>query len=115
MKSPITPIEEKTKPQIKFATELTVLEKTFAGAVQFLKSTKVDSSANAKSLFELPWFLVLGGPQTGKSSLLAHSGLNFILTKKSTVSGHVIPTTTHCDNGFNNRSTTYSSATALAK
>lgn len=97
MKSPITPIEEKTKPQIKFATELTVLEKTFAGAVQFLKSTKVDSSANAKSLFELPWFLVLGGPQTGKSSLLAHSGLNFILTKKSTVSGHVIPTTRHCD------------------
>lgn len=89
--------EEKIKPHIKFATELTVLEKTFAGAVEFLKSTKVDMDPKGKNLFELPWFLVLGGPQTGKSSLLSRSSLNFILTKKSTLPGHTIPTTRHCD------------------
>ncbi len=90
-------IEEKMKPQIKFATELSVLEKTFSGAMEFLKNTKIDQAQKGKTLFDLPWFLVLGGPQTGKSSLLAHSGLNFILTKKSTMPGHIIPTTRHCD------------------
>ncbi len=95
MKLPI--IEEKIKPQIKFATELSVLEKTFAGAMEFLKNTKIDLDPKGKTLFDLPWFLILGGPQTGKSSLLAHSGLNFILTKKSTLPGHIIPTTRHCD------------------
>ena len=89
--------EEKIKPQIKFATELTVLEKTFAGAIEFLRNTKVDADPKGKVLFDLPWFLVLGGPQTGKSSLLAHSSLNFILTKKSSLPGHTIPTTRHCD------------------
>ena len=95
MKLPV--IEEKTKPPAKFATELSVLEKTFSGAMGFLKNTKIDLDAKGKTLFDLPWFLVLGGPQTGKSSLLAHSGLNFILTKKSTLPGHLVPTTRHCD------------------
>ncbi len=90
-------LEQKTKSNIKFATELSVLEKTFSGAMQFLKNTKIELDPNGKTLFDLPWFLVLGGPQTGKSSLLAHSGLNFILTKKSTLPGHIIPTTRHCD------------------
>ncbi|MCD6044944.1 MAG: type secretion protein [Gammaproteobacteria bacterium] len=93
----IPSIEEKAKPQIKFATELTVLQKTFAGAMEFLKNTKIDSNPKGKTLFDLPWFLVLGGPHTGKSSMLAHSSLNFILTKKSTMPGHIIPTTRHCD------------------
>ena len=89
--------EDKVKPQIKFATELSVLEKTFNGAIEFLKNTQVDSDPKGRTLFELPWFLVLGGPQTGKSSLLAHSSLNFILTKKTSLPGHTIPTTRHCD------------------
>ncbi len=87
----------KPKSQIKFATELSILEKTFAGAIQFLKSTQTHPNHLGKPLFDLPWFLVLGGPQTGKSSLLAHSSLNFILTKKSTSPNHIIPTTRHCD------------------
>ncbi len=89
--------EDKVKPQIKFATELSVLEKTFNGAIEFLKNTQVDSDPKGRTLFELPWFLVLGGPQTGKSSLLAHSSLNFILTKKTSLPGHTIPATRHCD------------------
>lgn len=57
------------------------LHQRFDGAVEFLKKTNI-SSTNRTKLFSLPWFLILGFHQTGKTSLLSHANLNFILSKK---------------------------------
>ncbi|NJM54086.1 MAG: hypothetical protein HC846_12310, partial [Blastocatellia bacterium] len=43
--------------------------------VQFLKSSNLGSGKDA--VYELPWYLVIGGPKSGKSSLSLASGLNF--------------------------------------
>lgn len=43
--------------------------------VQFLKSSNLGSGKDA--VYELPWYLVIGGPKSGKTSLSLASGLNF--------------------------------------
>ena len=43
--------------------------------VQFLKSSNLGSGKEA--VYELPWYLVIGGPKSGKTSLSLASGLNF--------------------------------------
>ncbi|MEK7722992.1 MAG: type VI secretion system membrane subunit TssM, partial [Acidobacteriota bacterium] len=43
--------------------------------VQFLKSSNLGSGKEA--VYELPWYLVIGSPKSGKSSLALASGLNF--------------------------------------
>lgn len=43
--------------------------------VQFLKSSNLGSGKDA--VYELPWYLVIGGPKSGKTSLALASGLNF--------------------------------------
>jgi type VI secretion system protein ImpL len=43
--------------------------------VQFLKSSNLGSGKDA--VYELPWYLVIGSPKSGKTSLSLASGLNF--------------------------------------
>ncbi len=43
--------------------------------VQFLKSSNLGSGKEA--VYELPWYLVIGNPKSGKTSLSLPSGLNF--------------------------------------
>ncbi|MCU0237842.1 MAG: phage portal protein, partial [Pyrinomonadaceae bacterium] len=46
------------------------LTKSAEEAVQFLKNSNLD-------IYSLPWYLVIGSPKSGKTSLLLGSGLNF--------------------------------------
>src|SRR5579862_2645694 len=41
------------------------------------------NSINNKKLINLPWFLMIGPPQAGKTTLITHSHVNFILQKMS--------------------------------
>src|SRR5690606_20480937 len=43
--------------------------------VQFLKSSNLGAGKDA--VYELPWYLVIGAPKSGKSSLSLASGFNF--------------------------------------
>lgn len=53
----------------------------FQAAVSFLRQTAVPQSQT--KLIDLPWFLVLGSANTGKTQLLSESGLDFLLRKKN--------------------------------
>ena len=45
-------------------------------AVQFLKSSSL-GEAGRDAVYSLPWYMVAGGPRSGKSSLVISSNLNF--------------------------------------
>jgi type VI secretion system protein ImpL len=53
---------------------------------------------NGRYLYELPWYLIIGAPGSGKTTALRHSGLNFPLAEQ--MGDHAIRGvggTRHCD------------------
>jgi len=64
------------------ATHLQMLENRVRGAIRFLGKIKVKRGGGTSyRLNTLPWFLLIGSTNAGKTSLLAHSNINFILDK----------------------------------
>lgn len=59
------------------------LHQRFEGAIRFLKETPISSTEGRAKLFTLPWFLMLGFHEAGKTSLLSHANLDLILSKKN--------------------------------
>jgi len=55
------------------------LRKRFEEAVDALKKTKKRGSAN---LYDLPWYVIIGPPGSGKTTVLVNSGLDFPLAQK---------------------------------
>jgi type VI secretion system protein ImpL len=53
------------------------LRKRFEEAVEALKQSK-----RGASLYELPWYIIIGPPGAGKTTVLVNSGLNFPLAQK---------------------------------
>ncbi len=58
------------------------IENRFQGALQFLKKTTIFQNEKKIKLNSLPWYLLVGHPSSGKTTLLANSAINFILNKK---------------------------------
>lgn len=63
--------------------KLSELQSRFYGALQFLKKTTLSKQGKTISLDQLPWHLLIGPKNAGKTSLLANSGINFILQRRS--------------------------------
>jgi type VI secretion system protein ImpL len=55
------------------------LRKRFEEAIQALKKSKRKGGAN---LYELPWYVIIGPPGSGKTTVLVNSGLNFPLAQQ---------------------------------
>jgi len=55
------------------------LRKRFEDAIAALKKTRRKGGAN---LYELPWYVVIGPPGSGKTTVLVNSGLNFPLAQQ---------------------------------
>jgi type VI secretion system protein ImpL len=53
------------------------LRKRFEEAVEALKQSK-----RGANLYELPWYIIIGPPGAGKTTVLVNSGLNFPLAQK---------------------------------
>lgn len=53
------------------------LRRQFEEAIEFLRR-----SAKGKNLYELPWYVIVGPPGSGKTTALKNSGLNFPLDRK---------------------------------
>ncbi len=58
------------------------LTKHFQSALQFICKTDINGQKGKIHLAKLPWYLLVGTPSSGKSSLLHRSGLKYILSKK---------------------------------
>jgi type VI secretion system protein ImpL len=66
----------------ELAKKLQAIESRFQGAIRFLKKTLIDKQGKNVSLYHLPWYLLIGPPQGGKTTLLANANINFILAKQ---------------------------------
>ena len=60
--------------------EVDTLKERFEEALQVLKKTS--RSKGRPNIYELPWYIVIGPPGTGKTTALVNSGLNFPLAEK---------------------------------
>jgi type VI secretion system protein ImpL len=80
------------------AEEIGVLGQNFDAALQTLKQTKNKSSQGRQYLYELPWYIIIGPPGSGKTTALINSGLEFPLSDrfgKSAIQG--VGGTRNCD------------------
>lgn len=57
--------------------EIEKLRDNLSEAVTALKTSKVGKAAGGSALYVLPWYMIIGPPASGKTTLLSNSGLNF--------------------------------------
>ena len=80
------------------AEEVATLGQNFDAALQLLKQSKSKSSQGSQHLYQLPWYIIIGPPGSGKTTALINSGLEFPLADrfgKNAVQG--VGGTRNCD------------------
>lgn len=75
------------------------LEQRFSSALDVLKSSKFAGSSGARLLYQLPWYIFIGAPGSGKTTALENCGLRFPLASPRVADKHVqgIGGTRNCD------------------
>lgn len=61
--------------------EAELLQSRFSDALETLKRTKLGGQQGARLLYQLPWYMFIGAPGSGKTTALINSGLRFPLAK----------------------------------
>lgn len=92
-----TPDDERSKE------EQEAIQERFKEALSVLKKSRFKSRNGSKSLYQLPWYIIIGPPGAGKTTALVNSGLEFPLAQshgKEALSG--IGGTRNCDWWFTN-------------
>lgn len=75
--------QESTTVQDQSSEELQILRERFDEAITVLKkSHKGGRFSGAQYLYELPWFVIIGPPGSGKTTALINSGLKFPLSDR---------------------------------
>lgn len=64
-------------PEKTISPECQVLNDSFNQAIDFLNKRLAKIQVREGAIYTLPWYLVIGTKGSGKSSLLAHSGIRF--------------------------------------
>jgi len=85
------------------AQEIQQLNQRFSQALATLKKLKFRGSGRKKALYELPWYIIVGPPGSGKTTALVNSGLEFPLAEqfgKGALQG--VGGTRNCDWWFTN-------------
>jgi len=69
-----------TKETPEINEEVVLLQERFEEAVKHLKNTSLQNKLFGKQyLYELPWYMIIGPPGSGKTTMLENSGLKFPL------------------------------------
>lgn len=68
---------ESSKPGVPPKRVSDELSRVAEEAVQWLRSSLLGGANSKRAVYALPWFVVAGPPESGKTSLLLASGLNF--------------------------------------
>ncbi|MFA7554825.1 MAG: type VI secretion system membrane subunit TssM [Spongiibacteraceae bacterium] len=89
--------------QERSAEEIKLISDRFKQALAVLKKSRFKTGSSSKTLYQLPWYMIIGPPGAGKTTALVNSGLNFPLAE-SHGSGALggIGGTRHCDWWFTN-------------
>lgn len=74
------------------------LQHRFRGAINFMQKTTVTRQEKVMKLNQLPWYLLIGPMNAGKTTFLANADINYILQKQFSTQQpiHVEPSE-HCD------------------
>jgi len=83
--------------------ELQALSDRFRDAMQVLRKARFRSHRGQLSLYQLPWYVIIGPPGSGKTTALVNSGLEFPLARshgKEALGG--VGGTRNCDWWFTN-------------
>jgi len=78
--------------------ELAALRERFDDALATLRRARMKGANGRQWLYQLPWYMFIGAPGTGKTTALSHSGLRFPLRDKlgdEAIGG--VGGTRHCD------------------
>jgi type VI secretion system protein ImpL len=65
--------------QQESAEELEILRRRLQDAIGILKQSKLGGRYNRQYLYQLPWYIFIGPPGSGKTTALLNSGLHFPL------------------------------------
>jgi type VI secretion system protein ImpL len=62
--------------------EIQILGQRLNEAIEILKASKIGGKYNRQYLYQLPWYMFIGPPGSGKTTALLNSGLHFPLADK---------------------------------
>ncbi|WP_305984957.1 type VI secretion system membrane subunit TssM [Roseibium sp. MMSF_3544] len=79
------------------ADEVELIRERFESALKTLRDNPVAGSSSRNYLFELPWYIIIGPPGTGKTTILRNSGLDFPLAEGGHEAIQGVGGTRNCD------------------
>jgi len=83
--------------------EMQQIGERFTHALATLKKLKFEGRGKSKALYELPWYIIIGPPGSGKTTALINSSLNFPLAEQFGKGAlHGVGGTRNCDWWFTN-------------
>ena len=62
--------------------EVTELRRKFEEALLTLKKARTTNKRDKRYLYELPWYVIIGAPGSGKTTALLNTGLKFPLSER---------------------------------
>ncbi len=83
--------------------EIHIINERFSQALATLKRLQFKGGGSRKALYELPWYIIIGPPGSGKTTALVNSSLEFPLADKFGKEAlHGVGGTRNCDWWFTN-------------